>query len=80
MKHTGVAVSRLAVALATATALVVLNLAGWASPRTALADPSADPCPLEIAFVCNFLPIAPELDDDVDLTKPPPSEPGAPER
>jgi hypothetical protein len=38
-------------------------------PATSTADPSDDPCPLAVPFLCRVLPIAPELDGDVDLTK-----------
>ena len=38
----------------------------------ARADPGAGSCPLAIAFVCGLVPIAPDLDHDVDLTKLPP--------
>jgi hypothetical protein len=35
----------------------------------AIADPSEDPCQLAVSFLCKFVPVAPELDGDVDLTK-----------
>lgn len=38
-------------------------------PAPAIADPSQDPCQLAVSFFCRFVPIAPELDGDVDLTK-----------
>ncbi|WP_319455976.1 MULTISPECIES: fibronectin-binding protein [unclassified Mycobacterium] len=43
------------------------------------ATPADDPCPLAMSFLCGFLPIAPDLDGDVDLTKQlPPADPTAP--
>jgi hypothetical protein len=30
-----------------------------------------DSCPLSMAFLCHFLPVAPDLDHDIDLTKDP---------
>jgi hypothetical protein len=51
--------------------------AALASPS--VADPADDPCALEVSFICRFVPIAPGLDGDVDLTKQqPPADPGAP--
>jgi hypothetical protein len=48
-------------------------------PSAAMAAPADDPCPLAMSFLCGFLPIAPELDGDVDLTKQlPPTDPAAP--
>ncbi len=43
----------------------------------AIADPSQDPCQLAVSFLCRFVPMAPELDGDVDLTQqlPPMSPP-----
>jgi hypothetical protein len=43
-----------------------------------LAAPSNDPCPLQMALMCRFLPIAPDLDGDVDLSKQPPAGPTDP--
>jgi hypothetical protein len=63
---------------------VVIVIAGVLLTQTIMAvpseaDPSDDPCPLEMSFLCRFLPIAPELDGDVDLTKQLPSvDPAAP--
>ena len=51
--------------------------AALASPS--VADPADDPCALEVSFICRFVPIAPGLDGDVDLTKQqPPADPAAP--
>ena len=40
---------------------------GAAAPASA--DPTDPPCPLEISLMCRFLPIAPDLDHDIDLTQ-----------
>ena len=40
---------------------------GLAAPATA--DFPDDPCPLSVAFLCSFLPIAPDLDHNIDLTQ-----------
>ncbi|HEX7826865.1 MAG TPA: fibronectin-binding protein [Mycobacterium sp.] len=40
------------------------------------ADPGGNPCKFSMNFVCRFVPIAPELEGDVDLTQQQP--PGAP--
>jgi hypothetical protein len=45
---------------------VVLGLAAPAS-----ADPGDDPCQLAVTFLCRFVPIAPDLDHDIDLTQDP---------
>jgi hypothetical protein len=46
----------------------------------ASADPADDdPCGMAVSFLCRFIPIAPGLDGDVDLTKQlPPADPAAP--
>jgi hypothetical protein len=67
LKRAGVLRITLIGVLAIASAALVLS--GWASARSAIADPADDPCPLSMAFVCRFVPIAPELEGDVDLTK-----------
>ncbi len=36
---------------------------------TAGADPLDDPCQLHATFLCEFAPIAPTLDHDIDLTQ-----------
>jgi hypothetical protein len=38
----------------------------------AAADPSDFSCPLKLFFVCRMVPVAPDLDHDIDLTKEPP--------
>lgn len=35
-----------------------------------VADTADDPCGLAVSFLCRFMPIAPDLDGDVDLTTP----------
>jgi hypothetical protein len=35
----------------------------------ASADPSDDPCELAVTFLCHFVPIAPDLDHNIDLTQ-----------
>jgi hypothetical protein len=42
---------------------------GLAAP--AGAAPGGDPCPLAVSFLCNFVPIAPDLDHSIDLTENP---------
>jgi hypothetical protein len=37
-------------------------------PATATANPADDPCALMASFLCRFVPVAPDLDGDVDLT------------
>jgi hypothetical protein len=45
----------------------------------ACASPVDDPCPLAMSLICHFVPIAPDLDHDVDLTTPPsPGDPTEP--
>ena len=56
---------------------VIAALFGATAP--AGADPTDDPCQLAVTFLCRFLPIAPDLDHDVDLTRQqPPADPNAP--
>ncbi|MGH3644802.1 MAG: fibronectin-binding protein [Mycobacterium sp.] len=48
-------------------------------PGRAAADPGDDPCTLAVSFLCRFVPMAPSLDGDVDLTKQqPPADPADP--
>lgn len=45
----------------------------------AAADPVENPCELTANFFCRFVPIAPHLDGNVDLTRQqPPADPNAP--
>jgi hypothetical protein len=44
-----------------------------------IADTADDPCGLAVSYLCRFIPIAPDLDGDVDLTTPlPPTGDAAP--
>lgn len=59
----------------------------WSAPGTAVADAGGPECPLAMILMCKFLPVAPDLDEDVDLTQqspvvnpptsPPDSTPGS---
>lgn len=53
---------------AAALLLLGITLVSTARAAPAGADPGDDPCRLAISL-CAFLPIAPDLDGDVDLTK-----------
>jgi hypothetical protein len=65
-------VAKMTAALVSMLAAAVM-LAGPAS-----AEPG-NPCELAINFLCRFVPIAPELDHDIDLTQQsPPVDPSAP--
>jgi hypothetical protein len=57
-----------AAALAAATFLAV----------PASADPGGSPCELAINFLCRFIPVAPDLDHDIDLTQQQPVDPNGP--
>jgi hypothetical protein len=35
------------------------------------ADPADDPCQLAVSFLCRLVPIAPDLDHNIDLTQEP---------
>ncbi|BBZ27275.1 hypothetical protein MMAD_15700 [Mycolicibacterium madagascariense] len=58
----GVAKTR---ALVAAVGMVAVAL-GVAAPAAADVD---DPCQLGVTFLCRFMPIAPGLDHDIDLTQ-----------
>lgn len=49
-----------------ATAALV---AGTLLAAPAGADPGDNPCELAINFLCRFVPVAPELEGDLDLTQ-----------
>lgn len=56
-------------------ALIVVSVitAGGASAQR------EDPCDLAVTFICRLIPMAPDLDEDLDLTQnPPPVEPARP--
>jgi hypothetical protein len=60
------------VAVAALTAGLLL-----AAPATA--DPGDNPCEFAVSYFCRFVPIAPDLEGDVDLTQQqPPLDPNAP--
>jgi hypothetical protein len=43
----------------------------------ASADPGDNPCEFAISYFCKFIPIAPDLEGDVDLTQQQPVDPNA---
>ena len=53
--------------------------AGLLLAAPATAEPGDNPCELAVNFLCRFVPIAPDLEGDVDLTQQqPPLDPNAP--
>lgn len=61
--------------------IVVVSAVGAAVflASAASAEPGDNPCDLAVAFYCKFVPIAPDLENDVDLTQlQPPVDPNAP--
>jgi hypothetical protein len=62
----------------TAIATAAVLTAGLLLAAPATADPGDNPCELAINFVCRFVPIAPDLDTDIDLTQQRPVDPNAP--
>jgi hypothetical protein len=62
----------------TAIAAAAALTAGVLLAAPATADPGGNPCELAVIFLCKFVPIAPDLDGDVDLTKQQPVDPNAP--
>ena len=59
--------------VATTTLTAGLLLAAPAS-----ADPGDNPCELAISYFCKFIPIAPDLDHDIDVTQAQQVDPNAP--
>ncbi|WP_235010244.1 fibronectin-binding protein [Mycobacterium sp. 3519A] len=57
-------------------AVAMAAAALFAAP--AHADPGDNPCEFAINYFCKFLPIAPDLEGDVDLTQQQPVDPNAP--
>jgi hypothetical protein len=53
-------------------AAAITTMILFAGSSIAHADQDDDPCSLAVTFLCRFMPIAPELDGDVDLTQPQP--------
>jgi hypothetical protein len=58
-------------AAATVAAAVILAI-------PASAEPEDNPCDFAISYFCKFIPIAPDLEGDVDLTQQQPVDPNAP--
>jgi hypothetical protein len=56
--------------IATAIAITGMELSG--APASAAPD---NPCDLAVSFFCRFVPMAPDLDGDVDLSTQVPSAP-----
>jgi hypothetical protein len=52
--------------------------AGLFVATPASAEPGDNPCEFAINYFCKFLPIAPDLDGDIDLTQQQPVDPNAP--
>jgi hypothetical protein len=52
--------------------------AGVILAAPASAGPGDNPCQLAVTFLCKFVPIAPDLEGDVDLTQQQPVDPNAP--
>jgi len=68
---------RMSVRAVVLMASVLMSQNAFAIPSAA--DPSDDPCSLAVTFFCRFVPMAPDLVGDVDLTKQlPPADPAAP--
>jgi hypothetical protein len=62
----------------TAIAAAAVLTAGLLLAAPATADPGDNPCELAVTFLCRFVPIAPDLDPDIDLTQQQPVDPNAP--
>jgi hypothetical protein len=59
------------------TAVAALGAAVFlAAPASA--EPGDNPCELAITFLCRIVPVAPDLDHDVDLTQQQQVDPNAP--
>ena len=58
--------SRLGKAVAVAVGAGALAL-GMAAPAAAV--PANDPCQLAVTFLCQFVPIAPDVEHSIDLTQ-----------
>jgi hypothetical protein len=50
-------------------AAIAASIASLLLSVPAQADQNDDPCSLKVTIFCRFLPIAPDLDHDVDLTQ-----------
>jgi hypothetical protein len=63
----------------TAIAAAAALAAGMLLAASASAEPGDNPCEFAINYFCRFIPIAPDLEGDVDLTQlQPPVDPNAP--
>lgn len=54
---------------AAALGFVGAGLAALFFAPAATADPASDPCQLAATFLCKLMPVAPDLDHDIDLTQ-----------
>jgi hypothetical protein len=64
--------------VAAASVSVLYVGAGSSIPATSAAIEAEGPCTLAVTFLCRFVPIAPDLEEDLDLTTglpPVPAEP-----
>jgi hypothetical protein len=52
--------------------------AGLFLATPASAEPGDSPCEFAINYFCKFMPIAPDLEGDIDLTQQQPVDPNAP--
>ena len=59
--------------IAAATAVT----AGLLLATPASAEPGDNPCEFAISYFCKFVPIAPDLDHDIDVTQPQQVDPDA---
>jgi hypothetical protein len=59
-------------------AAVAALAAGTLFAIPANAEPDDNPCQFAINYFCKFIPIAPNLEGDVDLTQQQPVDPNAP--
>jgi hypothetical protein len=60
-----VSTAKRAIAVAIGATVVAFGVAAPANAGPA----GGDSCPLAMAFLCHFLPVAPDLDHDIDLTQ-----------
>lgn len=62
----------------TAIAAAIALITGMLLATPGSADPGQNPCEFAINYFCKFLPIAPDLEGDIDLTRQQPVDPNAP--
>jgi hypothetical protein len=60
------------------TAAAAALATGLLLAAPASAEPGDSPCELAVTFLCKFVPVAPDLDHDLDLTQQQPVDPSAP--